>query len=116
MKKLLTFLCLMCVLYSCNEGDLFSDGNEDAIYDAPCVRSYTTYISQNSVTLNGFIDYENIVFQEPDTYTVGFIFRGGNAQDSSNDQVIELEEEVAYYNGFYNYSHAFDGLTPNTTY
>ncbi|MFD2564950.1 fibronectin type III domain-containing protein [Aquimarina rubra] len=120
MKKLFTFLCISCMLISCSESDIFSDindnENQNAIYDAPYVRSYTTYTSQTSVTLNGFINHENVVFQEPDTYAVGFIFRTGDAQDSSNDQVIEFEEEVAYYNGFYKFNRTITNLDPNTTY
>ncbi|WP_299442577.1 fibronectin type III domain-containing protein [uncultured Aquimarina sp.] len=116
MKKLITFVCISCMLYSCSESDIFGDGDEDAIYNAPNVRSYTTYTSQNAVSLNGFINHENVVFQQQDTYTTGFIFRTGDAQDSSNDQIIELEGEVEYYNGFYKFNHTIDGLTPNTTY
>jgi len=47
---------------------------------------------------------------------VGFIFRAGNENDSSNDQVIELEGNVDYYTGTYNFSHAINELEPNTTY
>ncbi|MGY3795109.1 fibronectin type III domain-containing protein [Aquimarina sp. 433] len=118
MKKLVLLLSLTCILFSCSESDIlgFDDEDLDAIYDAPNVKSYTTYISENSVTLNGFINHENVFFRESDTYKVGFIFRTGDPQDSSNDRVIELEGEVEYYTGFYKFNYAITSLEPNTTY
>jgi len=92
------------------------DQDEGVLYDAPYVRSYTTYTSQNSVRLNGFIDQSNIVFREVDTYKVGFILRAGDQNDSTNDQIIELTDNVEYYTGTYNFSHNIDSLEPNTTY
>jgi len=127
MKKLFTFLFIICILNSCSEDEgsvandtppVVTDGSNDdvALYDAPYVRSYRTYISQNSVTLNGFVDHSSVFFSESDAYKVGFILRAGDQNDSSNDQVIELEEEVDYFTGFYKFKHSIDGLTPNTTY
>lgn len=116
MKKLLAFLFIISILNSCSESNSSSDSEEIQYYDAPLVRSYVTYISQNSVTLNGFIDHSNLVFLDPDTFNVGFIFRAGDQNDSSNDQVIELEGEIDYYNGTYSFNYAIDALEPNTTY
>lgn len=120
MKKLFAFLFVLCAITSCSDSSSSSsddDGSQDnAIYDAPNVRSYVTYTSQNSVMLNGFIDHSNIFFSEEDSYKTGFIFRAGDENDSSNDEIIELEGEVDYYNGFYNFNHAIEGLEPNTTY
>ncbi|MDO5969253.1 hypothetical protein Q4Q35_05480 [Flavivirga aquimarina] len=113
MKKLLAFLLIISILNSCSENDT---SQETQLYVAPSVRSYTTYTSENSVTLNGFIDLSNIVFQEPDTYNVGFIFRTGSENDSSNDQVIELQGDVEYYNGTYTFNQYIGSLEPNTTY
>lgn len=115
MKKLLAFLFVISVFNSCTDSILSSD-EDSRIYDAPTVRSYVTYTSQNSVTLNGFIDYSNIAFQEADSYKVGFIFREGDENDSSNDLVIELEGDVDYYTGTYKFNHDIDQLEPNTTY
>jgi hypothetical protein len=126
MKKFIALLFVLLAFNSCGESDASSDDmvsedddkNDDKteIYEAPRVLSYVTYISQQSVTLNGFIDYSNIFFQESDAYNVGFIFRSGDENDSSNDQVITLEGEVPYFNGTYNFDHNIDGLEPNTTY
>lgn len=113
MKKLLVLIFTVCIINSCSES---GSSNDEGLYEAPRVRSYTTYISQNSVTLNGFIDFSNIFFQESDTYKVGFIFRTGDENDSSNDQVIELEGDVEYYNGTYAFNYGMDSLEPNTTY
>ncbi len=115
MKKLISFLLILCAIFSCSVNDILND-DEDEYYDAPSVRSYATYISQNSVTLNGFINHSSIFFSESDTYKVGFILRTGDEHDSSNDQVIELEKEVEYYTGTYTFNHGIDSLEPNTTY
>jgi len=124
MKKLIYILFIACIFYSCSDSsdspiDLpqeIQDLQETPIYDAPSVRSYVTYTSTSSVTLNGFIDNSNFAFPDPDTYKVGFVFRMGDQNDSSNDQVIELDGEVDYFNGFYDFNYAIDGLEPNTTY
>jgi hypothetical protein len=113
LKNLFISLFVICFVSSCSDS---SSGDDSQIYDAPNVRSYVSYTSQNSVTLNGFIDFSNIVFQEEDSYNVGFIFRTGDENDASNDQVIELEGEVPYYNGIYNFHYDIDLLEPNTTY
>lgn len=112
MKKTLVFLFILCLISSCSD----DDSQEVQIYDTPIVRSYVTYISQNSVTLNGFIDHSNRAFLDSDTFKVGFIFRVGNENDSSNDQIIELDEDVDYYTGTYKFNHIVDALVPNTTY
>lgn len=114
MKKLLTFLFVISLINSCSDS---SSSDEDSqIYDAPNVRSYVTYTSQSSVTLNGFIDHSNIVFPEPDTFKTSFIFRAGDENDATNDQLFELEGEVDYYNGTYKFNHPINNLDPNTTY
>ena len=82
MKNLFISLFVICFVSSCSDS---SSGDDSQIYDAPSVRSYVSYTSQNSVTLNGFIDFSNIVFQEEDSYNVGFIFRTGDENDASND-------------------------------
>ncbi|MEM5565377.1 hypothetical protein WNY78_09685 [Psychroserpens sp. AS72] len=123
MKKLLAFIFVMCVFNACSDSDSANDGDNGdddpqgtQIYDAPLVRSYVTYTSQNSVSLNGFIDHSNFAFPESDSFKRGFIFRAGDQNDPSNDQVFELEGEVDYYNGFYYFDYAIDGLQPSTTY
>lgn len=118
MKKLLAFLIIIFVINSCSESDspIDEESQEIQIYDAPAVRSYVTFISQNSVTLNGFINHSNIYFPESDAFKVGFTFRAGNENDSSNDQVIELEGNVDYYTGLYIFNHTINGLEPSTTY
>lgn len=121
MKKIFLYLFVSCIISSCSDSssssnDDDSSGDDTQIYDAPIVRSYVTYTTQNSVTLNGFIDHSNIFFTEQDTFKVGFILRAGDENDSSNDQVIELEGEVDYYNGTYNFNHTINGLDTNTTY
>ncbi|AXP82925.1 hypothetical protein CJ739_3866 [Mariniflexile rhizosphaerae] len=115
MNKLLAFLAIVCIMTSCSEKETETETGK-GIYEAPYVTSYTTYISENSVRLNGFIDLSNRAFLSADTYKVGFIFRAGDENDSSNDQVIELEGKVDYYTGTYVFSHDIDSLEPNTTY
>lgn len=109
MKKLIAILFILCGFNSCSDSD-------SVLYEAPTVRSYATYISQNSATLNGFIDHSNRYFRDPDTFNVGFIFRAGDEEDASNDVIIELGEGVEYYTGTYYFSHDIDQLEPNTTY
>lgn len=118
MKKLLAFLFVLCIVNSCSDSDSANndDPQDTQVYSAPTVRSYVTYTSQNSVTLNGFINHSNFAFPEPDTFRVGFIFRAGDENDSSNDVIIELEGEVDYYTGFYYFNHPIDQLESNTTY
>jgi len=108
-------LFIIFLIISCsNNGS--SDDEDFQYYDAPTVRSYVTYISQNSVKLNGFIDHSSVFFLEEDSYNVGFIFRIGDENDSSNDQIIELEGDVDYYTGTYKFEYNIDALEPNTTY
>ncbi|WP_298485910.1 fibronectin type III domain-containing protein [uncultured Maribacter sp.] len=88
-----------------------------ALYKTPSAKAYVTYISQNAVTLNGFIDLDNIAFIDgPDNYEVGFIFRKGNETDSSNDQEIIVKNDVPYFSGTYNFDYEIKDLEPNTTY
>ncbi len=123
LKNLVAFLFVaLCIFTSCSESDSSPSDNENGnentdgvqIYEAPTVRSYVTYTSQTTVTLNGFIDFRNIFFTEEDSYNVGFIFRRGN--DPSTDEVIQLEGQVPYFNGTYGFNYDIDGLEPNTTY
>jgi len=143
MKNLLALLFIVCTIVSCSKSetpvdkdevlddketvneDDSSDNDEtsnddstqeNAIYEAPATGSYVTYISQNSVTLNGFIDHSNKGFLEDDSFKRGFIFRGEDETDSSNDQVIELEGEIEYFTGTYSFDYDIDSLEPNTTY
>jgi len=138
MKNLLTILCITFFISSCSKSDATNDidtsqelealndvdtsddvdtsAENPSFYDAPSASSYTTYISQNSVTLNGFIDYSNRAFPDPDTYEAGFIFRGVDENDSSNDQVFKLEEEIPYFTGTYSFEQDITSLEPNTTY
>ncbi|MGS2727106.1 hypothetical protein ACU8DI_10900 [Psychroserpens sp. BH13MA-6] len=124
MKNLFTILSIFCLIFSCSDsGETSEDPNnggndpqDTQIYDAPNVRSYVTYISRNSVTLNGFIDHDLFAFTQDDSFKRGFIFREGDENDSSNDQIFELDGEVPYYTGFYYFDYAIDGLEPNTTY
>jgi len=103
---------------SCSDSDPFDDdisqGTEPI--DAPYVRSYTTYISQNSVTINGFVDNINNAYSGPQTYSVGFIFRSGDEFDSSNDIEIELPGDAGYYSNQRTFSTDISSLEPNTTY
>lgn len=119
MKNLFSILFIALVFCSCSDDSSNSstdDPQDTQVYDAPYVRSYATYRTTNSITLNGFIDHSLVTFSVPDTYKVGFVLRTGDPNDSSNDQIIELEGEVDYYNGFYKFNHFMDGLNPNTTY
>ena len=85
MKKTIWILVIISLFYSCSsnsESDSPDDGStQDS--EIPYPRSYTTYTSQNSVTLNGVIDNSNNYYQGPGTYKVGFIFRTDNATVSS---------------------------------
>ncbi|MFB9095700.1 MULTISPECIES: hypothetical protein [Flavobacterium] len=112
MKKLLYVLIILNVLMvSCNINDENADASE-----VPPPRSYTTYISQNSVTLNGLIDNSNNYYQGEGTYKVGFIFRTGDINDSSNDQVILVNENVEYTHDKKYFSTIIDELEPSTKY
>ena len=127
MNKTISFLLLLCVLISCTDG---GDSNSTAIIDnvvsnnnqppaateVPYVRSYTTYTSQNSVTLNGFIDNSNNAYQGAGTYKVGFVFRTGDINDSTNDQEILVNENVEYQPYLAYYSTTINSLQANTTY
>lgn len=113
MKKIRTFIAMMFIINSC----IVNNEEEVIEYsDVPSVRSYVTYISQNAVTLNGFIDNSNNYYQGSDTYKVGFIFRAGNEFDSSNDQIIELDEDVIYQANTRTFHTTINSLQPNTTY
>ena len=112
MKKTLAFLIILSIFSSCSD----SSNEDDQIYEAPFVHSYATYIGENTITLNGFIDFSSIVFHEEDYYNVGFIFRVGDENDSSNDQVFQLEDSVEYYTGTYKFKYDLSSLEPNTTY
>ncbi len=140
MKNLLALLIIVCTIISCSKidtpnvidiineddpsisidssNDTSTDSTSDdvAIYEAPSSGAYVTYISQNSVTLNGFINHESRAFPEDDSFKRGFIFRGVDETDSSNDQIIELEGEIPYFTGTYSFDYAIDALEPNTTY
>ena len=112
-KKLFPIIFVIFFINSCIDNNT---NQEIENSDVPHVRSYTTYISQNSVTINGFIDNSNNYYQGVDIYKVGFIFRAGDEFDSSNDQVIELEENVEYQAGTRIFSTNINSLEPNTTY
>ncbi len=79
MKNILSFILILFFLGSCTDGF----NSDDDPSDVPPVKSYTTYISQNSVTLNGFIDNSYNEYQGSDTYKVGFVFRT-DRNDTSN--------------------------------
>ncbi|NRD21368.1 hypothetical protein HNV08_15020 [Winogradskyella eckloniae] len=115
MKKYFALLCIVSLLYSCDVIDQIT-GEDEEPSDVPPVRSYVTYTSQNSVTLNGFIDNSNNYYQGSDTYEVGFVFRTGNENDPTNDEVIIIDEEVAYTASMRSFSTDLSSLTPNTTY
>lgn len=115
MRKLIYFLFILSFFNSCSSSD--SDAsNENESAEVPPVRSYVTYISQNSVTLNGVIDNTNNYYQGPGTYKVGFVFRTGNIDDSSNDQVIMVDENVEYEPYKKYFSTNINSLLPNTKY
>lgn len=113
LKKLFALLSIVFLMNSCIYDEIF---NPDEPSDVPGVISFTRYISQNSVRLNGFIDNSNNYYQGSDTYKVGFKFRAGDENDSSNDEVIELEENVEYQAGTRIFSTDITSLEPNTTY
>jgi len=113
MKKLIYFLFTLTFFNSCSISDI---SNEDELAEVPPVRSYVTYISQNSVTLNGVIDNTNNYYQGPGTYIVGFVFRTGDINDSSNDQVILVDENVDYEPYKTYFSTNINSLQPNTKY
>jgi len=118
MKKLFAFLFIGFIINSCSDSDPFADDVSQGAepIDAPYVRSYTTYTSQNSVTINGFVDNINNAYSGPQTYTVGFKFRSGDEFDSSNDIVIELPGSAGYYSNQRTFSTNISSLEPNTTY
>jgi len=113
MKKILVFVSIIFLINSCTDQMLQEEMEPSEV---PPVRSYATYISQNSLTINGFIDNSNNYYQGSDTYKVGFIFRTGDEYDSSNDQIIEIEESVEYQAGTRFFSTDISSLEPNTTY
>lgn len=114
MKKILALLFVVGILNSCDVVDKLTGDDEPS--DVPYVQSYVTYSSQNATTLNGFIDNSNNYFQGDDTYEVGFIFRTGDENDSSNDEIIIVEEVVEYEASMRTYSFDITSLEPNTTY
>ncbi|WP_299101096.1 hypothetical protein [uncultured Winogradskyella sp.] len=115
MRKLLALLFVACTIYSCDVVDKIT-GEDDEPSDVPPVQSYATYTSQNSVTLNGFIDNSNNYYQGSDSYEVGFIFRTGSETNASSDQFFIIEEDVAYEASMRTYSMDMSSLSPNTTY
>lgn len=121
-KLLISNLLITIFLFGCTPEAIINTLLEEeetdiALYETPSARAYVSYISQNSVTLNGFIDLDNRAFiLGPDNYEVGFIFRKGNETDSSNDQEIIVKNDVPYFTGTYNFNHEIENLEPNTTY
>ncbi|RXR21184.1 hypothetical protein EQG63_04390 [Flavobacterium amnicola] len=125
MKKIFVLLVFLNVLNSCSSG---SDDATPVIpitptnpinqgRDVPPPRSYTTYTSQNSVTLNGVIDNTNNQYQGPGTYKVGFVFRTGSATNTVDQQVIVVDSNVEYqYLDREYFKTNITGLTPNTKY
>jgi len=116
MKKIIWIL-IVTFIYSCSssESDSSDDGStQDS--EVPNPRSYTTYTSQNSVTLNGVIDNSNNYYQGPGTYKVGFIFRTGNAENTENQQFIVVDENVEYAPYVAYYKTTINSLSPNTKY
>ena len=115
MKKIIIFLFALTFFNSCSDSSNdASQENEGS--EVPPVRSYVTYISQNSVTLNGVIDNSNNYYQGPGTYKVGFVFRAGDQNDSSNDRVILVDENVEYEATIRTFSTNINSLESNTTY
>jgi len=116
MKKIFASLLLLTVLNSCSDSSDSSSNATGEGSEVPTPRSYTTYTSQNSVTLNGYINNDNNYYQGPGTYKVGFIFRTGSADNTANQQVVVVNENVAYepYRAYYNTP--ITGLEPNTKY
>lgn len=120
MKKFLVFLVFLNVLNSCSTGDATPVTPTTPVTqarDVPPPRSYTTFTSQNSVTLNGVIDNTNNYYQGPGTYKVGFVFRTGSVSNTANEQVIVVNGDVAYQYLYRDYFKTnITGLTPNTKY
>lgn len=118
MKKIIWILAIT-FFYSCSSSDSDSDSTDDGSTiesEVPYPRSYTTYTSQNSVTLNGVIDNSNNYYQGPGTYKVGFIFRTGSATNTENQQYIIVDESVAYAATIAYYKTTINSLAPNTKY
>lgn len=115
MKKIINLLFVITLFSSCSDSDSDSSIQNES-KDVPPPRSYTTFTSQNSVTLNGAIDNSNNYYQGPGTYTVGFIFRTGSIDNSNNEQVILVNQNVAYEPERTYFSTNIDGLEPNTKY
>ena len=120
MKKFLFLLLVFNVLMSCSENDV-SDNNGmlpiNEATDVPPPRSYTTFTSQTSVTLNGVIDNTNNFYQGDGTYKVGFIFRTGSMDNSTNEQVFVVDENVEYqYIEKSYFNKIINSLQPNTKY
>lgn len=117
MKKTIWILVIITFFYSCSsnsESDSPDDSTQDS--EVPSPRSYTTYTSQNSVTLNGVIDNDNNYYQGPGTYKVGFIFRTDNADNTDNQQFIIVDESVEYAPYIAYYKTTINSLSPNTKY
>jgi hypothetical protein len=120
MKKIIWILVIISFFYSCNSDSNGESGGPDDVViqdrEVPRPRSYTTYTSQNSLTLNGFIDNSNNYFQGSGTYKVGFIFRTANANNTTNQQVIMVNESVAYKPYKEYFKTTINSLAPNTKY
>jgi len=117
MKKIFALLFVLNLFASCSSdsdngnGDDTSQGRE-----VPRPRSYTTYTSQNAVTLNGVIDNSNNYYQGPGTYKVGFVFRTESMNNTNGEQIIIADENVAYEANIRYFSTNISSLAPNTKY
>ncbi|MBK8601005.1 MAG: hypothetical protein IPN80_11105 [Flavobacterium sp.] len=116
MKKIIWILVIITSFYSCSSNSDSSDDGSTQDSEVPIPRSYTTYTSQNSVTLNGVIDNSSNYYQGPGTYKVGFIFRTGNAENTENQQFIIVDESVAYTPEIAYFKTTINSLAPNTKY
>ncbi|MCF8321742.1 MAG: hypothetical protein K9I26_01200 [Flavobacterium sp.] len=119
MKKIIWIL-IITFFYSCssNSSSESEVPDDDSTLDSevPNPRSYTTYTSQNSVTLNGVIDNSNNYYQGPGTYKVGFIFRTGNAENTNNQKFIIVDESVEYAPDIAYFKTTINSLSPNIKY
>lgn len=115
MKKIFVFLVFLNVLNSCGSDDAAADTTHPAS-EVPPVRSYTTYTTQNSVSLNGVIDNTNNMYQGPGTYKVGFVFRTGTATNTTDEQVVYVNQNVEYQPYKEYFSTNITALMPNTKY
>ncbi|MFN8273422.1 MAG: hypothetical protein U0X58_00925 [Flavobacteriaceae bacterium] len=114
MKKIICIV-LVSFFYSCSSSSS-SDDNTPEDSEVPHPRSYATYISQNSVTLNGVIDNSSNYYQGPGTYQVGFIFRTGSADNTENQQTIIVNESLEYSPVIAYFKTTINSLSPNTKY